>query len=148
MEKVLYIGKKPIKCGAYRTENHRVFIEVRLSDKGALGLSGVIGPLQSGNARGSCGQVVDELTDIIPVAPWTRESITELVSVWRKWHLNDMRAGCEHQRSLGWDNSKLSEPCPTCGYKYGTAWLREELPATVIEWFEELPETTIPYPWG
>jgi hypothetical protein len=23
----------------------------------------------------------------------------------------------------------LSQPCPTCGYKYGSAWLKEELPA-------------------
>jgi len=27
----------------------------------------------------------------------------------------------------------LGAPCPTCGYRYGTAWLKRELPAEVVE---------------
>jgi hypothetical protein len=27
----------------------------------------------------------------------------------------------------------LCHPCPTCGYKYETAWLTETIPANVVE---------------
>lgn len=35
----------------------------------------------------------------------------------------------------------IGAPCPTCGYRYGTAWLKRELPAEVVAWAEGLPET-------
>lgn len=31
----------------------------------------------------------------------------------------------------------LAAPCPTCGYRYGSAWLREELPADILEWLAQ-----------
>jgi hypothetical protein len=34
----------------------------------------------------------------------------------------------------------LSHPCPTCGYKYGSAWLKEELPPEVIAFVESFGE--------
>lgn len=114
----------------------------------------------------SCGQCVDECSDLIP---------EQLAEAWKRWHLNDMRAGCEHQRAEKWeerpiDPSKplnsygkhfdgqqsdswnmlscvpynkhpeglLGKPCPVCGYKYGTAWLKEELPQDVIAYLESL----------
>lgn len=71
----------------------------------------------------------------------------KIMKLWEKWHLNDLNAGCEHQRALKWDQIKLdnkkpltqdnmatwtykkdnprgllAEPCPKCGYKYGTEW--------------------------
>jgi hypothetical protein len=30
----------------------------------------------------------------------------------------------------------LNHPCPTCGYRYGASWLKEELPAEVVQWVE------------
>lgn len=36
----------------------------------------------------------------------------------------------------------LCKPCPVCGYKYGTAWQKEEVPKDVIDWLFALPETT------
>jgi hypothetical protein len=32
----------------------------------------------------------------------------------------------------------IGAPCPECGYKYGTAWQRRELPQEVLDWFESL----------
>jgi hypothetical protein len=32
----------------------------------------------------------------------------------------------------------LGEPCSTCGYKYGTAWLREAVPEDVLRFLREL----------
>jgi hypothetical protein len=34
------------------------------------------------------------------------------------------------------DFDAMSAPCPECGYRYGTAWLKRELPPEVITWFE------------
>jgi hypothetical protein len=93
----------------------------------------------------------------------------------REWHLNDLTAGCEHQRAEKWNERPidpssscdkyvtlkpgehgmladytgwnmlawvwrkdhpeglLSHPCPVCGYKYGSAWLKRELPPEVVE---------------
>lgn len=87
----------------------------------------------------------------------------ELVDIWDRWHLNDMKAGCEHQRAEKWndillDETKpktqdnmatwtykkdhpkglLREPCPICGYKYGTAWLKEELPEDIEDKLNEI----------
>jgi len=41
----------------------------------------------------------------------------------------------------------LGEPCPTCGYKYGTAWLSEDVPAEVIEFLMSLPSASAPKGW-
>ena len=110
--------------------------------------------------------------------------IKSLFDIWGKWHLNDMQAGCEHQRAQKWnerpiDPSKpttaygkffpgqkqdswnmlawiyptehpeglLTKPCPICGYKYGTAWLKEEVPAQVLATLAELPDTDITPAW-
>jgi len=108
----------------------------------------------SGEYCGSLGQVFDH------VSPRT-DAQAALIELWRKYHLNDMRAGCEHQRAENWNKVRinpaelptshankdeggimaicvkpsehpaglLTKPCQVCGYKYGTAWLKEELPA-------------------
>lgn len=33
----------------------------------------------------------------------------------------------------------LHKPCPVCGYRYGTAWIREEVQADIVEWLLSLP---------
>lgn len=119
------------------------------------------------------GQMIDAVENDLHDRIISTEDLAELVSIWRRWHLNDMRAGCEHQREEGWDerpidptkptntygrhfegqqqdswnllgwvrpdehpDGLLTKPCPVCGYKYGSAWLTEDLPESVREWFE------------
>ena len=41
----------------------------------------------------------------------------------------------------------LTKPCPVCGYKYGSAWLKEEVPPNVIEYLESLPESATTPAW-
>lgn len=43
---------------------------------------------------------------------WNAALVSELVDVADRWHLNSMRAGCEHQRAMGWGS------CP--GHHVGT----------------------------
>jgi hypothetical protein len=164
------------------------------------------------------GQMYESLLEQYP----GNSSVARLVELWRRWHLNDMRAGCEHQRAdwdtaaeitlyrwqrdyqneafraamkveseahkalkagetvtlpadvaellarpfrmtttedvapdgyeavkdgypghvetkgAGWVRPEedprglLAKPCEVCGYKYGTEWRREEVPADVV----------------
>lgn len=92
----------PCKCdlGGLRAAN--AYAEITF-DGNRLSISGVIGPLPSGNCRGSAGQCVNEIRAGDPVNGWTREMLDKFCDIWEWWHLNDMRPYCEHQRQLGWD---------------------------------------------
>jgi len=215
MKKVVHLGS-----GEYG----EVFCKVEF-DKGRLSISGVEGPRPNGDCRGGCGQIVNVV--LRSYAPgWDSERVEEFRKVWDRWHLNDLRAGCEHQRAAwdsreklevvtyrlntattreqhalkdscmrrlsaggtltlspeeqallalpwetkrapdadgfgsgkyevhqreqkgaGWvypsehDRGLLGKPCEVCGYKYGSAWLKEEIPAEVMTYLEGLPET-------
>ncbi len=160
----------------------RVFYRIKFDGR-RLSITGVEGPLKSGDCRGGCGQIIDaEITKL--ASGWTDTMLAEFRRAWKAWHLNDMRAGCEHQRAEGWadrpiDPSKptsaygkhfdgqkqsswnmlawvrrdehpeglLSHPCPTCGYKYGTAWLHEDIPSEVLDFLSSLPDSDRTPPW-
>lgn len=167
------------------------------------------------------GQCLDALKKLFP----NNRTMAQVYKIWKKYHLNHMRAGCEHQRSLdvskkvevvtygltyqasrlrtdsikkaakfaakgepaplsntekalilldnwfedvftppdadsplsgcyevkkreqkaiGWikpsehPEGLLCKPCDVCGYKYGSAWLKEEIPAHVQSEIREL----------
>ena len=85
----------------------------------------------------------------------------KLLDIWDKWHLNDMRAGTPAQTEYldtiksefpgyptshyEWACNQLAEvglnPDPETDYRYGSAWLREEVPQDVIDWLFSLPNT-------
>lgn len=92
----------PCKCdlGGLRTANAYAKITY---DRNCLSISGAVGPLSSGNCRGSAGQCVDEIRSGEPADGWTREMLDKFCGIWKQWHLNDMRPYCEHQKALGWD---------------------------------------------
>jgi len=150
---------------------------------GKLSLTGVEGPKRNGDAWGSCGQI-PRAESYIPVN-MTPAQVLRLWEIWDAWHLNDMRAGCEHQRADGWASRPidparplnayasdfypgqrqaswnmlvwiprsehpeglLSHPCPTCGYKYGSAWLKEDVPGDVLDELQALPAATSTPAW-
>lgn len=144
-----------------------VFCKIEVED-GCLSISGVHGPLRSGNALGGCGQILDTVRAIDQMGKgWTPKLLEQFADIWDRWHLNDMQVGCEHQRAEGWGSERLevgldkfkaagwvterehprgvlSKACPVCGYKYGSAWLKEDLPAEVLAFLEALP-TELPY---
>lgn len=68
-----------------------------------LSISGVIGPTSNGNCRGSCGQCVDEIRGGKPEGLWTDKMLAKFCDVWDRWHLNDARPYCQHQKALCWD---------------------------------------------
>jgi len=230
MKKVVRLGKSQ-GVGS-------VFCKIQFTD-GNLSITGVEGPFSGGDCHGSCGQIVMHRPKISEPAPgWNRELIGKFWDVWERWHLNDMRPGCEHQRenwknidkklevigltwggryhelrkqaesgtmspeeyaqwpaivksvdllTMGFNTPKhpdkwgkegaaalaigyvkidrtetkaanwvdhrehpegiLSKPCEVCGYAYGSQWLREEVPADVIEFLKSLPDTDIQPDW-
>lgn len=94
----------------------------------------------SGSYNGGAGQIVDTLKKLDTVAI-PKQDLQDLIEIWERWHLNDLRAGCVHQKPMEvsydhpeyehykWLNNKR---CPN-GYKWGTAWLIEEIPHEVID---------------
>jgi hypothetical protein len=66
-------------------------------------------------------------------------AVVRLCELWARWHFNFMRAGCEHQRASD-RQYEISEPCEVCEYRYGSAWLHEDLPSEVLTEIHELAE--------
>jgi len=173
---------KILRLGRVREGDVFVKITVTREDgKTKLSFIGVEGPMSNGDCRGSCGQIDRHLKSeqFAEFAPgWNAEAVEKLLATWDRWHLNNMRAGCEHQRAEKWnerpiDPSKpldvygkhcgpngpttwnmltwvtrkdhpkglMCEPCPTCGYKHGTAWLHEPVPDEVLSYLGGLPST-------
>lgn len=109
--------KKTVRIGTI--EGYSIFAKIEI-DKGNLSISGVHGPKSNGDAYGSCGQIdmsfkeCDKrghmsLADITPAPGWDAATIAQFFAVWRRWHLNDMRANCEHQVGPEWDTSREVE---------------------------------------
>ena len=125
MRKTLELGKVDYNGSGRR--NCRATFEWELKDDGNFTMSANIW-----NPKGTdiyCGgQCVDEVASYFP----GNHNIKRMADIWGRWHLNNMKAGCEHQRALGWAwESNGNEPCPICGYKYGTAWFKEEIPQNI-----------------
>ena len=168
---------KIVRVGTVRTHGRRaacIYVRIEygpdtlnLGKPGpVLSITGTIGPLSSGNALGSSGQIGmcfahRDLTqndprtyhpvtpDEIAFAPgWNADQWYTLLDIWARWHLNGMRAECQHQRALGWKYNDHHDPktyqgeaCPVCGYKIGSAWLYEPVPQGAVDFLSALPET-------
>lgn len=121
--------------------------------KDRLSITGVEGPKRNGNADGSCGQI--SLPEVYQPAPgWTVEMVTRLWEIWDRWHLNDLfEVKNREQKAIGWlkpdehPDGMLNRPCDVCGYKYGSAWLHEPVPAEVIAELRAFPDTDIAPAW-
>lgn len=118
-------------------------------ENGRLSITGVVYTgkwlLKSERNLISCGQCLDECRDIIPA---------QLAEIWERWHLNDMKAGTYNQEkaldAVKCTFSRLDWYTEACnyltsinlyednGYRYGSAWLTEELPTEVINYVSAL----------
>jgi hypothetical protein len=162
MKKIMRIGK---------LDNHNIFVKATFED-GKFSMSGVHGPYSNGNSFGGCGQICMEFEhrnpkdndkryskltkpeDITFADGWTKEKWLDLLDIWENWHLNDMQAGCEHQRELGWTYEEhhdqktfKGELCPVCGYSIGSKWLKKDVPQEIIKTVINFPDTDIVPAW-
>jgi hypothetical protein len=141
-------------------------LDVTFEDE-RLAIMGAIWPGPNPETRHdmeSGGQIIEEVSRIFHIEEeeamtyggfvyadgWDRAKLAKLVAIWRLYHLNDMQAGCEHQRALGWSSTEthvdygggredmVGVPCPICGYEFGSAWLFTPVPTEVREFIEPL----------
>jgi hypothetical protein len=146
MDKVVRIGSNRTHGGRWYSTYARIQF-----DGERLSIAGVEGPTQGGNAIGACGQIGGHVSDLAVerLAPkWNDRMLQGFRYVWKRWHLNDMRSGCQHQRDFGWVYEEHHDPktfkgdaCPICGYSIGSRWLTEQVPADIIEFLASLPDT-------
>jgi hypothetical protein len=139
--------KKKISFGkiAYQSKrkNNLVEIEINLNknqkDVWCLSISGSIWNSKKTDWV-SGGQIHDTLKTIPELK--NNKLLQEICKIWEEYHLNDMQAGCEHQRSNPYFNKPYNEiedkVCPECGYVYGSAWLTKEIPADVLKRIQEI----------
>ena len=161
-KKVVRLGRQP---GTGFT-----FCKITFTD-GRLSITGVEGPTKDGNARGSCGQIDMHEWTFDQYAPgWDAEKVARFLAVWSEWHLNDMKAGSPAQEAFLKANpitDRLNHYTKACAaltaaginpgpghigkdgkpYRYGSAWLRCEVPEDVIAFLRNLPDTDITPAW-
>lgn len=144
-KKTVHLGKVDGTGNGRR--NNPVEIEITI-ENGRLSMVGNVWKANQSDIV-SGGQNYGEILEYFPDDP----KVKRIVEIWKRWHLNDMRAGSPAQmeylrthppvvgkypdnhydaalREL--DTAGLN-PDPADGYVYGSAWLREELPAEIIE---------------
>lgn len=77
-----------------------------------------------------------------PALGYTLADVRELHEVGTHWHLNTMRAACAHmdvpKGETGTELLDAGIVCPETGYRWGHAWLTEELPIDVMDRFVAL----------
>lgn len=81
-----------------------VDVEVELKEKPDGLVFSACGEIWDGNHSDvvSAGQNLDEIAKYIHNNRFSR-----IYAMWQKYHLNDMRPECEHQRELGWREKAL-----------------------------------------
>ena len=119
--------KKIIRVGTIKEYGRpaSIFCKIEIKE-GVLSISGAIGPLPSGNCIGGCGQINMEFdhrdkahndrryanpikAEEINFAPgWGQDMWYDFLEVWKLWHINDMNAGCVHQKALGWGDNEIT----------------------------------------
>jgi hypothetical protein len=79
----------------------------------------------------SAGQNLDEFSNIVQFSNrWSARELSEILTIWREYHLNDMNSHCSHQdKAVQWDKV---EPCPATGYRAGSGWLYAPVPDSVL----------------
>jgi hypothetical protein len=162
MNKIIYPCDVPFEDG----KKYPMFCKIEFNND-ELSISGVIGPNKGGNCKGSCGQIEmgfdhenknenDNRCDIPITAGdlyftdgWNAEMWYKFLHVWHKYHLNDMHAECVHQEEKGITyESDKNNICDVCGYKIGSRWTMRLIPADVIEFLFDLPESSQEPSWG
>lgn len=109
---------KVVRVGKTDVGNVFCKIEVKPKEPGKLVLSitGVEAPKRNGDAS-CCGQIADTLKQVLEFAPgWDKAMRDRFAEVWDRWHLNDTRPGCEHQRAEKWDERPIYPDQPTNTY--------------------------------
>lgn len=150
MKYTINLGK--IDYNGRGRKTNQVEIEVRL-EEGKLSICGSIwNNIHSDIYSG--GQNIEEIASLFP----HNKRVQRIKQVWERYHLNDLAAGSPKQEDwlrshplagIDWEVSYYERACESLKeaglnpdpnyihngkpYEYGTAWLKEELPADIIK---------------
>lgn len=107
-----------------------------------------------GVSRGGRGQCIDAVeSKIANFKTADQVTLSRIVDIWRKYHLNDVNPGTKYQiellSTLEYSNAekRYDQQCAYLesknaledrGYIYGHGWLYKEIPTDVIEFLESL----------
>ena len=137
----------------FQRGDNKLVVDIEYEDN-RLSISGIV---YEKNNHGSWrdvggGQCQDELIQNFVDMP----NAKRLYELWERWHLNDLNAGDEvqeaHLRKLkenGWEYKSYENACEQLerdgllvhnGYKYGSAWKFEEVPAEVLKELEGMEQ--------
>ena len=182
-KEVQFISQEPvvgkIKNSHYQNKSQDVTLDIELKhgDREKLGVDGKIyeNPLQFSITGGiwnlihsditSGGQIEDDLEealvkhDFVPVYPLDYQEMRKLLDVWKKWHLNDTKAGTEKQEKIideHMDDQKYAHLdkfydrkieilkdnnlVVDNGIVFGKNWYYQPLPDDVVKFVREIQE--------
>jgi hypothetical protein len=166
--KVVRIGT--INTGWKRPRFSSIYLNIKYKD-GRLSITGVVGPTRTGNAHGSCGQIIMGFKEYdkrgwttlsaLKLAPnWTLGMVRRLFDVWAEWHLNDMQSGTPAQQAYlkrfpvtDYTYTKACEALKAVdlyedeGHEYGRNWQVVKVPANVLKFLKGLPDTDLTPAW-
>lgn len=112
-QKTIALGRVPGDEWGYKS-TMPVEVEVELRDRDGyteLAIQGSVWKPGRGDIV-SGGQNYETIAELFPRSP----KVQRIVEVWKRWHLNGMKAGCEHQRAEGWDKRPIDPSKPTHTY--------------------------------
>lgn len=159
--KVCTIFQKTKKVGYDRYNKRPVYLNAEVKEYKNLPKKNFQGRITrnyktlsiSGHSRDFAGQIHDTITDKEQVKLTIPEQkVKKIVSTWKRWHLNDLKAGTKKQEDAlkkmkgkyDYDKAvkflKKKKLYSDKGYKYGTDWLVEPLPESVASNVEKLFE--------
>lgn len=99
--------KKEVRIGRLKDDRrYNVFVDIEYKNK-RLSITGEESTISRQQIR-SAGQITLNPDEIEFAPGWNKEKVIRLEQIWNNWHLNDKRAGCEHQRTY-WDLNKKVE---------------------------------------
>lgn len=146
MENKLYLGK--VDYNGHGRKNCKAFITWELTEEGNFSMQAEIwNPRETDIYCG--GQCVEEVAKFRPTP-----KVKRMVAIWKRYHLNDLKAGtpaqefaiddwqkhngnkydytlaCEYLQSIGLFTVPDPRNYLKC-YRYGHAWLKEEIPEAI-----------------
>lgn len=166
MKKIIRLGKTNlgmINCDVFCR------VEIKQGNLSISGVEGPMSNGNACGSCGQIVMTRPKIVECAP--GWTMGLVDEFFNLWDRWHLNNMRAGtreqeaeiekhkaeytgndhytwaCDLLKKAGLYVVDASNYITAAGvhaskeYKYGSQWLREELPQDVINFMQSLPDT-------
>jgi hypothetical protein len=114
---------RDLKIG--KVDRDSVYLEASVRERDSGPELSIVAELRHDQSWAGGGQCLDAVRGVLDrgeLAPGIRAvDVRRLLDLWERWHLNGMRAGCEHQRAAGWDKRPIDPDQPLDSYGHFAA---------------------------